>query len=250
MNTSFFQTTPASSFQTTAAEMPARFDLYGSIHKALRALMSDTLLSVGRMDSEDDLDLAQTTQQVQQLLEFCNGHLGHENAFVHPAMERRAPGSAARVAQEHEDHVRAITGLAQSVDALLTAPRAQRARQADALYQQLALFVAENFEHMHVEETEHNAVLWAHYTDAELVEIHDALVATIPPEEMLFTARWLVPFMNPAGRAAMLCDMQAHAPAPVLQAVLDVSRPHLSDREWAKLTRDLGAPVLAELEAA
>lgn len=228
----------------------ARFDLYGSIHKALRAFMADTLLAVGRMDSEDDLDLAQTTQQVHQLLDFCTGHLGHENAFVHPAMERRAPGSASQVAHEHIEHQCEIAALRTCAQALIACPRAQRPLLAQHLYQQLSLFVAENFQHMHIEETTHNAILWAHYSDAELVEIHDALVATIPPEEMLFTTRWLVPFMNPAGRAAMLRDMQAHAPAPALQAVLAVSRPHLSDREWAKLTRSLDAPAIAELEAA
>ena len=57
------------------------------------------------------------------------------------------------------------------------------------LYRQLTLFMAHNFEHMNEEETAHNAVLWAHYTDAELVGIHDALVASIPPHEMLQFAR-------------------------------------------------------------
>jgi hypothetical protein len=36
--------------QVAAAQAP-RMDLYAGIHKALRALMADTLLAVGRMDS-------------------------------------------------------------------------------------------------------------------------------------------------------------------------------------------------------
>ena len=95
---------------------------------------------------------------------------------------------------------------------------------------------------MHVEETAHNAVLWARYTDAELVAIHDALVASIPPEEMMFTLRWLVPFMNPAERAAMLRDMRVHAPAPAFAAALEVVRPHLAGREWDKLAAALALP--------
>jgi hypothetical protein len=59
----------------------------------------------------------------------------------------------------------------------------------------------------------HNAVLWTRYTDAELAGIHHALVASIPPQEMMYILRWLVPFMNPAERSAMMADMQAHAPA-------------------------------------
>ena len=88
---------------------------------------------------------------------------------------------------------------------------------------------------MYVEETAHNAVLWARYTDAELIDIHNALVASIPPEEMMFAVRWMAPFLNPAERAAMLGDMRAQAPAPAFAAALEVVRPHLSEREWAKL---------------
>jgi hypothetical protein len=50
----------------------------------------------------------------------------------------------------------------------------------------------------------------------------------------------MVPFMNPAERAAMLGDMRDHAPAPAFAAALEVVRPHLGEREWAKLGRDLG----------
>jgi hypothetical protein len=57
---------------------------------------------------------------------------------------------------------------------------------------------------------------------------------------MMFVLRWMVPFMNPAERAAMLGDMRAHAPAPAFAAALDVVRPHLSEREGAKLDVALG----------
>ncbi|WP_326540943.1 hemerythrin domain-containing protein [Pseudorhodoferax sp.] len=218
----------------------ARIDLYGAIHKALRALMADTLLAVGRMDTDDALALADGTQRVQQLLEFCQNHLQHENAHVHPALEARASGSAAAIAQEHHAHEDAIASLADQATALLRCPPAQRAARAHALYQQLALFVAHNFQHMHVEETAHNAVLWAHYDDAALLAIHDALVAAIPPAEMLFTLRWMVPALPPAERVALLADMQAHAPAPAFAAALDTVRPHLPAGDWAALSARLG----------
>ena len=60
-------------------EAAPRFDLYGGIHKALRALMGDTLVAVGRMDCDDELELARTTERVMELLDFCLLHLakGH-----------------------------------------------------------------------------------------------------------------------------------------------------------------------------
>jgi hypothetical protein len=221
-----------------------RMDMYVGIHKALRALMADTLLAVGRMDCDDDLELAQTTQRVLALMDACASHLKHENDFIHTALEARAPGASAVIAHEHEDHLAHIGRLAAAATALLGAAALERASAALSLYRDLSLFIAENFHHMHVEETAHNAVLWARYTDAELIDIHNALVASIPPEEMMRTVRWLVPFMNPTERTALLADMQAHAPAPAFAAVLDTVRPHLTHHEWAKLARSLGlAPV-------
>lgn len=232
-----------------AAAQPAapRMDMYASIHKALRAFMADTLLGLGRMDVEDDLEFAHTCERVVQMLELCRAHLHHENRFVHAAMEAREPGSSQRVEGEHVEHVQAINALAEGVSALLSCARPSRPAATQALYRQLALFVAHNFEHMHEEETAHNQVLWSHYSDEELARIHDGLVASIPPQEMMLVARWMVPFMSPAERAAMLSEMQQHAPAPVLSAVLAQVQPHLTQAEWAKLMRSLGLPVVPGL---
>ncbi len=234
---------------TAAATDAPRVDMYAGIHKAMRALMAETLLALGRMDCDDGLELAQTTQQVLALMDACASHLKHENEFIHAALEARAPGASAVIAHEHDDHLAHIGRLAGAATALLRTPAAQRPAAVLALYRDLSLFIAENFHHMHVEETAHNAVLWARYTDAELEAIHDALVASIPPEEMMGIVRWLVPFMNPAERTALLADMRAKAPEAVFHAVLDAARPHLTQGEWTKLARSLGLPPVDGLVA-
>jgi hypothetical protein len=179
------------------------------------------------------------TQRVVEMLDVLRAHLGHENRFVHPAMEARVQGASERIALEHVEHERHIAELAHALEELRAQPAAARGAAAHALYHRIALFMAENFEHMHVEETDHNSVLWARYTDEELAAIHNALVASIPPQEMMFVLRWMVPFMNPAERAGMLRGMRAHAPAPVFQAVIETVRPHLTAREWDKLAAAL-----------
>jgi hypothetical protein len=219
-----------------------RVDMYAGIHKALRALMADTLLAMGRMDTDDDLERANTCHRLLELLEFCQGHLQHENQFLHTALEARAPGSSAVIGHEHDEHLQEILRLSGLVQSLMNCTERARAAEALGLYRELALFIAHNFEHMHVEETAHNAVLWARYTDAELLQIHAELVASIPPPEMMYTLRWLVPFMNPAERVGLLSDIQAHAPAPAFQGILDTVRPHLTPIEWQKLCKSLRLP--------
>lgn len=226
-----------------AAQTAARFDMYTGIHKALRAMMADTLLAVGRMDPADTEEVTAVSGRVMELLDFCTGHLQHENAFVHTAIEARAPGASEAVAHDHVEHVAHITALKQAIAAIWASPAGRCPPEAAlALYRQLALFVADNFHHMHTEETAHNAVLWARYTDAELIAIHDALLASIPPAEMMFTLRWLVPYMSPDERCALLGGMREQAPAPAFAAALETVQPHLTLTEWAKLARALGLP--------
>lgn len=233
-----------------AAHTVARFDMYTGIHKAMRALMADTLLAVGRMDPSDLEEVTAVSGRVMELLDFCTSHLDHENTFVHAAIEARAAGASEAVAHEHEEHLESITALKRAVAALWANPASTRSDAAVLdLYRQLALFVADNFHHMHVEETAHNAVLWARYTDAELVGVHNALLASIAPADMMFSLRWLIPYMSPAERTALLADMQAHAPAPAFAAALDVVQPHLTQAEWGKLARSLGLPPAPGLVA-
>lgn len=239
----------AKELERLAAAQP-RMDMYRPIHKALRACMADALLALGRADVQDEQDLAATTQRMLRLLDFCADHLKHENEHVHRAIEARAAGASEAVAHDHSEHDAHIAQLRALTQALRDAPEPARQPVADRLYSELALFMAENLRHMHVEETAHNAVLWARYTDAELVAIHDGLVASIPPAGMLDVVRWLVPFMNPAERLAALAGIQSKAPAPAFQAILDTVRPHLHESEWVKLARGLGLPPVPGLVSA
>lgn len=227
--------------QTEAAAAP-RVDLYGPIHKAMRAMLADSLLALGRMDAGDAAETAATCERVDELLQACAAHLRHENRFVHPAIEARAPGVVNPIADDHQSHEREIVALQALTARLREARGGQAAELAQALYARLGLFMAHNLEHMRVEETVHNAALWAHCSDAELGAIHDALLASIEPPEMMMTLRWMLPAMNPAERAGMLGAMRQQAPQPAFQAVLDLARSHLSVGEWAKLAAALDLP--------
>lgn len=217
-----------------------RFNMYAGIHKALRAFMADTLIAVGRADPTDDADVSHAAAQVEELMALCASHVAHENNFVHPALEARCPGVAQPVAQEHEQHLRHIAHLRDAARALVAQEAAEREPALQALYLALALFVADNFQHMHVEETVHNSALWASYSDAELIGFHDALLATIPPAEMMLVMRWMLPQLNAPERLDVMQGMRAGAPAPVFEGLLTGTKGQLNQRDWAKLARGLG----------
>jgi hypothetical protein len=200
---------------TRTATAAPRPDMYAPIHKALRSIMADTLLRVGRLDVSDAGEMAATLGQVEALLDVCTSHLAHENAFVHPAIEARQPGTAGRIAAEHEDHLQAIAALREDTRQLRASATPSLATR---LYRHLALFVAENLQHMHYEETVHNEALWTHYSDADLKEIHDRLLASIAPPEMMQVLRWMVPALAPMERAGLMGELKAALPPEAFQA--------------------------------
>jgi len=223
-----------------AAAAAARVDLYATIHKALRSFMMDTLFRVGRIDVHDDDDVAATLGQLHQLLDLCSAHITHENQFVHAAIDARRADGAARTSAEHADHLHSIAALHEEAGALRHAAAGQRQAPALRLYRHLALFVAENFQHMHIEETVNNTLLWTLYSDAELIEILERIHAHVTPQQHLLVARWLVPAVSPMERSMILSSIKTQTPPEALLGVLASVRPHLDDRAWARLAPSLG----------
>jgi hemerythrin-like domain-containing protein len=221
-----------------------RFNLYTIIHKALRAAMGETLAALGRMDPLDEADTTRVLGELRAVLALLRSHLEHENAFIHSALEARQPGASSHTAHDHEQHATALAALEAQVRRVAATQGALRAEAQQRLYATFALFVGENMEHMQVEESDNMQALWAAYSDDELVALHDALVASIAPEEMAQVLRWMVPSITPFERAALLGGIQAKAPAPVFSQILDNVRPLLTPREWDKLMHAI-APLPA-----
>ena len=226
--------------QSTTAAPGARYDIYAGIHKALRLLMTRTLVRVGATDPADATEVAATLAEVDGLLGLCELHLADENGFIHPALERARAGSAARIAAEHVHHAEAIADLRDLAALAAHSADAARAAALTRLYHALALFVADNLQHMNYEETAHNALLWSAYTDAELAAIEQAIVASIPPQAMAAALHAFFPALNAPERAAMAAGMRASGmPADAFAGVLGIAERTLAAGDFAKLQRDL-----------
>lgn len=244
-------TAPQPARTAPAAPPPSgRLDLYAGIHKALRLCMTRTLTAVGSTDASDAAEVAATLDRLEKLLTLCELHLHDEHTFVHPALERARPGTAARIAAEHVHHAEAIADLRELAACVAAGRDGARASALERLYRALALFVAENFQHMHVEETVHNPVLWAAYADDELQAIEHAIVASIPGPVMAEALHWFIPALSAPERAAMLGGMQAGMPPEAFLGVLGIAERTLSVAEHARLMRALGLPVAPGLMTA
>ncbi|GAB3472998.1 hypothetical protein GCM10027321_46550 [Massilia terrae] len=221
-----------------------RYNIYAIIHKALRSFMFDTVTRVGSLDRDDDADVGAAMAQVRDLAYLCRMHLDKENHFVHPAMEARCPASTAQVAADHAEHEHAIVDLYALAEAVVTGSGAARQAALRTLYRHLALFAGDNLLHMDHEETEHNAVLWSAYSDAELAALEQAIVAAIPPQDKMLIMRWMLSAMSREERAEKLAEIRAHAPAPVFAATMELAAATLPAAARRKLEADLDMHTL------
>lgn len=218
----------------------ARMDLYSGIHKALRAWMASMLCRLGSVDSTVDAECSAVVLALGDLLDVMHGHLVTENTLVHPVIEARFAGALRDIEQDHQGHELAIARLRGLASGLLAAPATQRPALALHLYREFALFMAENITHMQVEETRNQQLLWDGCTDAELMELHERIIAAHPPHKMMAIGRWMIPAMNHPERVMMLAGMRAGAPAEFFAEMLQMTQERLDAADWDRLCVALG----------
>lgn len=239
------QSTILTSTPVAAAVLPRRFDLYAQIHKGLRTFMSATLTDLGMLDGDDNNEVKRVLDQLDDLLDFCISHIDKEDRYVHPAINAHQRGGASPIATEHDEHRQSITRLRAQADKVASTTGPARDAASHILYRSFARFFADNLLHMEDEESGHNAMLWAAYGDAQLAQIHNAIVAASSPADLTLSARWMVPSLTPAERTALLCGVRMAMPAGIFQAMLGVIEPHLRKTEWSRLCIMLDLPQAA-----
>jgi len=216
-----------------------RHDLYRNIHKGLRAAMFDTVARIGRTDAGDVAATSATLDQADRLLAFMGAHVRHENEHVHAAIEARTPGGARRTADDHHEHAESLAALRAQVVGMRGLVGAAAADAMHRLYLDLAEFVAENLQHMRVEETQNNAQLWFLYSDAELAAIHDRLLASVDPATMAEAVGWMARGLSLPELVVLVTEARASVPAPAFEAMLELIGLQVDAARWTALNRAL-----------
>lgn len=223
---------PRSARDTEVSERP---DLYAAVHKGLRAFGCEVLVALGRTDPDDERAWRQAHASVVELLDLFAIHLHDEEQFMHPALEARRAGSARARSEDHRHHVAAIQSLRVQLAAVDEAVGLARARAVETLYMGLTLFVADNLVHMYAEQTQELSVLWECYSDQELTQIEQALVASIPPGAMAVFLRWMLRAARPRDRANMLAELEASAPIEVVALARGFAKEGIDAKTWARV---------------
>ncbi len=197
----------------------ARFDLYRDIHKGIRAELFAVTSEAGSVDPADAVGRAALADHVAFVADVLVSHAHHEDEVIQPALEVHLSDLAEVIEAEHEALDAMVASLrAQSADLVDVRPGAGR-EDAQRLHLELAKFTGRYLTHQDVEErTVMPALEQAVGLDA-VMGMHQAIVSSIPPDEMAQSLAFMLPAMNVADRAELLGGMQAGAPPEVFAGV-------------------------------
>ncbi len=218
-----------------------RHSFYRDIHKAIRLMLGELTIAVGQTDFTERESFARLLPKVDEAFGLLAGHAHHENAFIGPLLAERRPDVARAIETAHHDQDEQLATLRSALLAI-DCRGADATARGHAFVLELSRLVAELWSHMADEEEIVMPALWATCDDATLGEVHQRLVASIPPPEMIATMRFMIPAMNHAERVQFFRGLSAGAPPPVVSALLDVARGTLPPAELARLEDALDPP--------
>jgi hypothetical protein len=215
-------------------------DTYRDIHKGIRADLFDLTATAGRIDPSCPGDVADLAGHLTQTVDLLLTHAGHEDGHLVPIMSELLPELNATIERDHavlEGRLVDLQGWARDACA---APADAVRGAVQRLYVELASFTSAYLAHQDLEERvvapELHRVLGAQ----GVLTIHQAIIASIPPDQMAASLALMLPAMNNDDRTELLGGMQAGAPPEVFAGVWSLAGSVLQARDVTVLARRLG----------
>lgn len=199
------------------------FDLYRDVHKGLRSELLALPVQIGLTDPEDLDAVIAITAGLHDFLELLDDHAEHEEAHLGELIARSDRSLAARVEDEHRHVERTMDTLRRISDTLTSADPVRGRVELHRLYLASASFTSEYLAHLSTEDVEIMPLLAATTPVDELLAVNDAIVGSVPPDQMDRYLRLMVPAQNPLDRVEMYAGMRAGAPPEAFDHMLDVA---------------------------
>lgn len=202
---------------------PVALDLYRDIHKGIRSELFAVTERAGSIDPARREARVAVRDHVASVVDLLVTHAEHEDVHIQPAIEVHVPDLASRIVDDHEVLEARLGDLlgraAETVDTTGD-PRWHVHR----LYVELASFTSAYLAHQDLEERRIMPALDLALGFEASLDIHQAIVASIPPEQMATSLSVMIPAMNIDDRAELLGGMREGAPAEVFTGVWSLTR--------------------------
>jgi len=217
----------------------AAYDFYKDIHKGIRFSLFQTTIAAGSVDAADDAARAVVVEQVRGIAFLLDIHADHENTYIVPALELHAPELADVIHVVHPELDRRVADL-RGLAAEVQVTSGTRARAAvHSLYLELASFTSAYLEHQDFEERRCMYALADAMPVEDLIAIDQAIVGSIPPDEMAAGLSVMLPAMNVDDRVELLVGIREGASLAVFAGICALAESVLTPEAWHATTTRL-----------
>lgn len=222
-----------------------RYNCFIMIHKALRAMLYDTALTIQQTYFADQEENDMAVEKIESVLYLFEQHAHHEDRNILPLIEYFEPNLVLDFEKEHVKDIQLGNRLRHLINILHAAELdEEKVICGSAISKSFVEFMVFNLEHMAKEETLLNQALWKHYTDEQLALANQKLVMSIPPEEKALSAKWMMRAVNTLEAINWLKAVRDTSPDYVFQSVFsltetelpELKREKVQDGVWEKQT--------------
>ncbi|MFD2573864.1 hemerythrin domain-containing protein [Spirosoma soli] len=212
-----------------------RYNVFNQIHKGLRGMLYDTALRLQQTDFSQP-QASQALEPLHQVLVYFDDHAEHEDRCILPHIHKHSAQLVDEFEKDHEVDHRLTQTLFGHIQEWETA---NSASQREAIGQQILFafndFIAFNLYHMNKEETVLIDLLWQHYTDADIQQMQQAILQSIPPQTLMAESRWMMRSINDKEVIGWLSGVKQEAPAFVYDTFLQMAQEELPAERLANV---------------
>jgi len=217
-----------------------RFDLFTSVHKAIRAMIYEAGGRLQTVDFADERATVTATGDLIPVLSMLRDHHDVEERFVFPEVR---PFDAELIDDLQAEHRVIETLLAIAGDAVVAADAAGPADRPEAgaeLNRRFNELVAVYLKHLAREEVTILPVTWEHFADAQLGAIQGAIMGSMQPDLLLQWLRWMFRGLNRWELVGLLAGAKANMPEPALEAITELGAASMKPAAWQVVREQAG----------
>jgi iron-sulfur cluster repair protein YtfE (RIC family) len=224
-----------------------RFDVYGSLHKGIRSLMTELMYDLGKSDVKNSSALTALEEKLGYLWDILHVHAQGEEEFIFPHLLKKDKAFHQKLKQAHEKFEKDADFFKEAFKEFLEADSeaAEKQQEMTKFTKRYNTFVSEYFSHMQDEELGANPILWGMLDDEGLMEILSNMSQKPTPELREYFIPYLLRATNPAERVGVLMGMRRSMSDTVFTRTLNIAEESLAESDWQKLKVMLDALIQA-----
>jgi len=213
-----------------------RFNPFNRIHKGLRALLYHSSLSLQRTDFSNEHQIKNILEKLTELIELFEQHAQTEEQHTLSMLKKIAPNIVADFKKLHTQDRQLGEELKTAIASVKEA-KAKEARLKAAFQLQITLteFAAFHLLHMNREETVLNEKLWQHFGDEEIMAVMVKLQASVPPDQMVKYAYWMLKGLSMNEIIEWYKDIKVTQSSSVFENHKQIAQLALSESEYETL---------------